>query len=88
MLTSVEGSRYVMAASMVGAVGGGFWLGFAFEVLAASDGGLLDLAALLLASLLTLALAWMVFRGGGRRALLVYLVVAGVAATVGPALVF
>ncbi len=47
-----------------------------------------DLAALLIAGLLTLALAWMVFRAGGRRALLVYLVVAGIAALVGPALVF
>lgn len=42
----------------------------------------------LIAGLLTLTVAWMVFRAGGRLALLCYLAVAAVVATVGPALVF
>lgn len=47
-----------------------------------------DLMALLIAGLLLVVIAWYVWRAGGRSALLCYLAVAGVAATVGPALVF
>lgn len=82
------GYRYVVSVGMVGAAGGGFWTELAFERLIAPTGNSLDLVALLIAGTLLLAIAWYVYRAGGRAALLVYLVVAGVAATVGPALVF
>lgn len=87
-VSSIEGSRYVVAAGIVGAPGGGFWTSLAFERYVSSTGTLLDLVALLVAGLLMLLISWYVWRAGGRAALLLYLVVVGVAATVGPALVF
>ena len=84
----VEGSSYVLVAGMIGAAGGGFWTGLAFERLISSVGTLLDLMALLVAGLLTLAIAWYVHRASGRLALIVYLTIAGAAALIGPALVF
>jgi hypothetical protein len=87
-LTAVEGSRYVILAGMLGAVGGGFWAELAYERFIAPTGTRLDLMALLVAGTLTLVIAWMVWRAGGRAALLAYLVVAGVSATLGPALLF
>lgn len=73
---------------MVGAAGGGFWAGLAFERLVSPTGTTLDIVALLIAGLLTVLIAWCVWRAGGRAALLIYLVIAGVAAIVGPTLVF
>ena len=73
---------------MIGAVGGGLWTGLAFEVLVAGTGELMDLAALLIAGLLLVTIAWYVWRAGGWLALLDYLVLADLAAIIGPALVF
>lgn len=84
----IEGSRYIVAIGLVGAVGGGFWTGLAFERLISPTGAVFDLVALMVAGLLTLTVAWYVWRSGSRVALLFYLVVASVTAAVGPALVF
>ena len=84
----LTGSRFVVVAGMIGAVGGGAWTELAFERFTSPTGTAFDLAALLIFGLLLVVVAWMVWRAGGRLALLLYLVVAGVGATIGPALVF
>lgn len=63
------------------------WLGFAGAILFAGAGGLLDLVALVIAASLTAVIGWYVHRAGGRWTLLRYLVVAGIAALIGPVLV-
>lgn len=84
----LTGSRYVVIAGMVGAIGGGYWMELAYERLISPTGSTLDLVALLVAGTLALAIAWMVWRAGGRAALFVYLILTGVSATLVPALLF
>lgn len=84
----LTGSRFVVIAGMVGAAGGGALTELAYERFTAPTGTLSDLVALLIFGTLLLVIAWYVWRAGGRLALLLYLVVAGVGATIGPALVF
>lgn len=73
---------------MIGAAGGGFWTGLAFEYLLSPVGTPFDLMAFLSAGLLTLTVAWYIHRAGGRLTLIAYLTAAGAAALIGPALVF
>lgn len=80
------GSRYVIVAGMIGAAGGGYWMELAYERLVSPTGSALDLVALLVAGMLAISIAWMVYRAGGRAALLCYLILTGVSATIGPAL--
>ena len=87
-MTTIVDGRFVIGTGMVGAAGGGFWCGFAFERALSVTGTLLDLVALAIAGLLTLVIAWYVWRAGDRAALLLYMVATGVAATIGPVLVF
>ena len=84
----LTGSRFVVVAGMIGAVGGGAWTELAFERFTSTTGTTLDLVALLIFGTLLLVLAWYVWRAGGRLALLLYLVMAGVGAAIGPALMF
>lgn len=87
-MSSIEGSRYVVITGMIGAAGGGYWMELAYERFMAPTGTMLDLAALLVSGALAVTIAWCVWCAGGRLALVAYLVVAGAAAVVGPALVF
>ena len=66
-LIAVEGSRFVVIAGMIGALGGGYWMELAYKRLVSPAGTGLDLVALLIAGTLALAIAWMVYRAGWKN---------------------
>lgn len=79
---------YVIAAGLLGAAAGGWWLGLALAVHAGEAGSPRDLAVALVAALLLATLARHVHLAGGRAALALFAVIAGVSALLGPALIF
>ena len=77
-----------MAAGMLGAAGGGWWLGLALAAHAGEAGSPRELAVAFVAALLLATLARHVHLAGGRAALTLFALVAGVSALLGPALIF
>lgn len=80
--------RFVVAAGLAGAAGGGWWLGLALAVYGGPAGSPRDLAAAFLAGGLLVAVARFVHLAGGRRSLAAFATLAGLAALAGPALIF
>lgn len=83
---TVSARWFVSMIGMLGSLGGGFWLASALSVLTSPQGGLLDLLTALFAAMITLAIAGMVQRHGGRLALVMYGVFFAFSAVLGPAL--
>jgi hypothetical protein len=77
-------SRFVVAVGLLGAAGGGWWLGLALTVFGGPAGSFSDLAAAAVAAALLLAIGRYVQLADGRAALVAFAAVAAVAAIIGP----
>lgn len=76
---------FVVLVGMIGALGGGYWLGLVAGVLATGDGRLLDWAAGLICAVLLALIARMIFHHGGLKTGCAFCVLAILAAFILPA---
>ena len=76
---------FVVLVGMIGALGGGYWLGLVASVLATGDGRLLDWAAGLICAVLLALIARMTLHHGGLKTCCAFCVLTILAAFVLPA---
>ncbi len=76
---------FVVLVGMIGALGGGYWLGLVASVLATGDGKPLDLAAGLICAVLLALIARMILHHGGLKTCCTFCILTILAAFVLPA---